>query len=307
MGVKDDVELIDACIRHLWSIGVDLVIAYDDGSTDGTLDILNSLKSEEHLWVVNVENLRPRRPHLTETWRLEYSRKANPDWVFFLDVDEFWVPATGSLRDCCNRDDVDVLTVDRFNVALTEKGAIAPEALTPSRYDELLLCIETIPDFRLYLEQHPEVPWVLGNPIIPKVLARPDLISTVGAGGHLVESRGGTELRHAKALDVFIAHFPFTTFDRFERKVSNITGIIQEFPEFFFGYVAWHWTRWASMFESGQLREEFERQVFSERLVKQMMDAGVISTAAQILDRLKKHGSAKTHNPDYDRLLEEWF
>lgn len=308
MGVKDDVELIGACIGHLWSIGVDLVIAYDDGSTDGTLDILNTMKSEEHLWVVNVDRLEPRRQVISETWRLEYARKAKAEWVLFLDADEFWIPATGSLRDCVDLAGADVITVNRFNVPLTRRGLLLPEELSPSQYGDLILCVRTIPNFHLYIEQHPEVPWILGAPIVPKVMSRPDLIKTVGAGGHLIEPCDSRELRHVKALELLIAHLPFTTFERFERKASNITGIVRAFPEFFSGYVAWHWKRWAYMLESGQLREEFERQIFNEPLLSRMFEAGVIQTASAVLNGMRSTpGPAPGPDPDYNQLLEEWF
>ena len=40
LGVKDEVELIGACVAQLRNIGVDQIIVSDYGSTDGTLDIL---------------------------------------------------------------------------------------------------------------------------------------------------------------------------------------------------------------------------------------------------------------------------
>jgi hypothetical protein len=107
--------------------------------------------------------------------------------------------------------------VDRFNVPVTRRGPFERSALSPSSYDELLLCVRTIPDFRGSLEQHSQVPWILGAPIMPKVLARADGISAVSAGGHSVE-QAGNQLRHLKPPDVLIAHVPFSTFERFRTK-----------------------------------------------------------------------------------------
>jgi hypothetical protein len=55
-------------------------------------------------------------------------------------------------------------------------------------------------------------------------------------------------------------------------------------PNFFSGYVAWHWKRWSLLLETGHLREEFERQVLDEELVASLFKAGVIRTAAAIFD-----------------------
>jgi glycosyltransferase involved in cell wall biosynthesis len=282
LGVKDEVEVIGATINQLRSIGVDLIIAYDDGSTDGTLDVLEALKSKDHVWVVNVERAEPWKEAITETWRLAWARKANADWVLFSDADEFWIPATGSLRDCCSLANTDILTVDRFNVPLTRRRPLVPDELSPSSYGDLLLCVKTIPDFHLYIEQHPETPWILGASIAPKVLARRDVIGRVGAGGHAVEPIGDRPWRRARPADLLIAHLPFTTYERFERKVRNIGEVIRVCPEFFSGYVAWHWRRWASMLKAGRLREEFEHQMFSDRLLSDLLDAGVIRTASAI-------------------------
>jgi hypothetical protein len=284
LSVKDEVEVISASINQLRSIGVDLIIAYDDGSRDGTLDVLEALTTNKNdLWVVHVD--RVGREAVTESWRLTWARRADADWVLFSDADELWIPATGSLRDCCSLANTDILTVDRFNVPLTQRGPLVPDELSPSSYEDLLLCVGKIPDFHLSIEQHPDTPWILGAPIGPKVLARRDVIGTVATGGHSVEAIGDRPPRRARPPDLLIAHLPFTTFERFERKVTNITEMVRATPEFFSGYVAWHWWRWASILEAGHLREEFERQVFSDQLLSDLLNAGVIRAASAIFER----------------------
>ncbi len=44
-GVRDEIELVRASIDHLWSIGVELTIAFDGGSTDGTREVLDALQA----------------------------------------------------------------------------------------------------------------------------------------------------------------------------------------------------------------------------------------------------------------------
>lgn len=306
LGVKDEVELIRTSINHLWSIGVDLIIAFDDGSTDGTVEVLESLKTKDDLWLVHVDREEPWREAITEAWRLAFARRAQADWILFLDADEFWIPATGSLRDCASLDNSDILTVDRFNVPLTRRGALMPVELSPSSYEELFLCTETIPDFHLYIEQHPKVPWILGQPIVPKVMARASVISTVSAGGHFVEPVGDRPPRRAQPSDLLIAHVPFTSFARFERKARNMVSIIQQCPDFFSGYVGWHQQRWASMFESGKLREEFERQVFGEALMNNLLEAGVVRSASVLFDQ-RTRSEPGTASLWYEKLVGHWF
>ena len=40
LGVKDEIELIERCIIHLQNIGIDLILACDVSSTDGTREVL---------------------------------------------------------------------------------------------------------------------------------------------------------------------------------------------------------------------------------------------------------------------------
>src|SRR5947207_8904432 len=93
VGIKDEVELIESTIAHLRAVGVDHIIAIDDYSTDGTAELLEQYRSDDDFWVA--------RLNATEQDKsLELVRKAKADWVIFLDADEYWLPVSGSLKDC---------------------------------------------------------------------------------------------------------------------------------------------------------------------------------------------------------------
>ncbi len=59
LGVKDEVELIERSVAHLRAIGVDLIIACDLGSTDGTLEILEKHRSDRDFWLFTMSDLIP--------------------------------------------------------------------------------------------------------------------------------------------------------------------------------------------------------------------------------------------------------
>ena len=131
LGVKDEVELIEPCIDHLRAIGVDLIIACDMGSTDGTYEILEKHRSDDGLWAYRVTEL---DPDTEETWTraaMALIKSAKADWAFFLDADEFWIPASGCLKQCRALAEADALSVPRYSIPLAPGGPAMPNLLVP--------------------------------------------------------------------------------------------------------------------------------------------------------------------------------
>jgi len=276
--VMDEVELIRASIDHLRSIGVDRIIAADSGSTDGTCDILETLARDGDVHVIHVGP----SPEERRARQLAAARQMNVDWIMCLDADEFWLPATGSLKDSPGLSQAEVIAVDRFNVPPSRRGAFEGGALTPSHYDDVFLCVHKIPRYMTVIEQHPNVPWLVGADILPKVLARTAGIQTIGAGGHSIEPAGGPLRQIVAPADLLIAHVPISTYARFERKVINILALMRTHPDYFDGHRALHWQRWAALSREGRLQEEFERQLLGDAQLAGLIESGAIKTAAAL-------------------------
>lgn len=279
LGVLDEVDLIARVVDHLFRIGVDQIIAFDMGSADGTLEVLQSYRGA-HL---ALHRLNPWTP-----WNELHARTVheiqgtNADWILLLDADEFWLPATGSLRACLAGAVHDVAVVDRFNVVLTDDGPAMPDPLVPENYDRIYLHTRRLEDFRQHLEDHPETPWITGVPV-PKVIARREFIGSVGMGGHDVLSVQSESGSRARAADLIVAHFPFSTLDRFRKRVANISEFFELNPDYFEGSQGWHWRRLYELHRGGKLREEFERQVVERGRLDELIEEGSVQTASEIL------------------------
>lgn len=87
--VLDEADIIEAFARHTATF-VDHHIFLDNGSRDGTIDILSSLKKEGISLTVFQNNYVSfnESPHLTSMFREAINNHA-ADWVACLDVDEF--------------------------------------------------------------------------------------------------------------------------------------------------------------------------------------------------------------------------
>jgi glycosyltransferase involved in cell wall biosynthesis len=284
LGVKDEVELIERTIKHLRAIGVDLIIAVDSRSTDGTVEILKSHESKDNFWLFQMDELG--RDDTEQIWarrNMEIIQRAEADWVILLDADEFWLPLSGSLKDSSDLCSSDVLSVDRFNVPLQPSGAMLPDELIPSRYSEILLFVEPIPNLQRQLQENPCTPWIRGVPV-PKVMARAKQIAGWTLGMHDAIPALGTEPARSKPSDLIIAHLPFTTFSRFARKIENIRSVFARFDAYFPGQMGWHWRRWVRLAEEGRLREEFEKQICTEDAVAEFRRRRILCSATELLE-----------------------
>jgi hypothetical protein len=291
LGILDEVELLSLSVQHLRRIGVDVIIAVDNGSRDGSADLLAEYRDDDTFWVLEND---PEVALDVRVWaprEIEFARRVGADWVIFLDADEFWIPASGSLRDVRHLDTADIATIDRYNVPLSTDGPRMPAEIEPAAYDELLLFIEPIPELRLRIDDEPDLAWSRGVPM-PKVMARPDAISGLSPGHHAVVGLPGSRSIDGPASDLLIAHVPFTTLPRFVRKVSNIQRKMRVNPPFFAGQQAWHWRRWASIHQAGELTGEFERQVIGDDELQELRARGIVRSAAEVFRERGAAGGA---------------
>jgi hypothetical protein len=284
LGVKDELELIEGTIAHLRMIGVDHIIVCDACSTDGTAEILERYRSPE-FQVLQLPNDTPSL--LWNSSNLELIRRADADWMLFLDADERWTPASGDLRrHAAGLVDADVVLVDRFNVPLGPSGPWCPEEPVAGRLDELMLFANPGPEargikMRARLADDPSLAWIRGVPA-PKVMVRPERIAEVPDGTHHIVGTEGPPLRHAKAADLLIAHLALTTWERFARKVANIAQLFSEHPEYRDQISAWHWSRWLTLSENGGLEAEFQRSILPRQELVELHRQGIVQSAAEV-------------------------
>lgn len=283
LGVKDEVELIEDAIAHLRSIGVDHIVAVDSYSTDGTADILARHRNDDDFWFIQLDDLEPDGDD--KRWlrrNLEAIAGVRADWIIFLDADERWLPATGSLRDCASLAKSDMLSVPRFNVVLAPNGPVLPPLPGPADYDRILLYADSIPGFRGHLLDNPDTPWIRGAPS-PKAMARPGRIVGLTDGMHDIIADDHLALRRNRPDDLVIAHLAFTTLPRFERKIANIRKQLAVHDEYCGHSLAWHWRRWLALADAGKSAEEFQRQVLAPAGIAAARNDGVILSAAEML------------------------
>ncbi|WP_298295268.1 glycosyltransferase family 2 protein [uncultured Litoreibacter sp.] len=242
--VRDEVDIVRENIEFHLRQGVDLVVAIDNGSVDGTRDILDEYQRAGVATVFDEAG----RDYAQSKWVTKaalYARDAlGAEWVLNNDADEFWVPRRGNLKDVIAAyPDASQLNVSRWNMVADH------HTLGQSGWREELIYRAAYPLPRtkwqitdLYEGQLPAPYFLLDLP--GKALVRTAGLQKVTQGNH--SAHFSDEQSHATP-PIQIFHYPVRSPKQFEKKVDQGGQAYlanRELPE----SVGWHWRRWYRMY-----------------------------------------------------------
>lgn len=190
--VKDEADIIAGMVRHL-ADEVDEVVIADNGSTDGTRDLLADLERELPLTVLDdPEPAYYQSEKMTALAHLAGAHGAR--WIVPVDADELWLAA----------DRVSTVLGQLpagFHIARARLYNHFPTAIDPAGDDPFVT-----------------VEWRQADPAgLPKVAFRYHPDAVVHQGNHGVTLPGVP--REATVLEV--RHFPYRSAEQFVRKARN--------------------------------------------------------------------------------------
>jgi hypothetical protein len=206
--VRDEVDVIAAMVEHHLAQGVDLLIVTDNGSVDGTTEVLQAYADigvvELHHDPVHRKQQSVLSTRMARRARTEYAA----DWVINADADEFWVPCDKqqTLRSAL---EAIPLSLNAFPVPVT--NLLGPPARRGSGIDRLLWR-----DVRT-TEQLNAV-GIFAHPT-DDVVHRGDPDVEVSQGNHFVNLASSGVPDPAVALEVI--HLPWRSWAQQERRVLN--------------------------------------------------------------------------------------
>lgn len=192
--VKDEADIIETIIRHSIT-QVDALIVADNGSTDGTRDILADLAKDLPLTVIDDPEIGYFQSRKM-TALANLAREQGADWVVPFDADEWWYSPFGRIADILN--------------GIPAQWLIASATL----YDHVSTALdpdETDPTKRIRYRRLNPAP-------IPKVAVRCLDNLIIDQGNH-----GATYGFRPAALPgrLVIRHFPYRSAEQFISKVRN--------------------------------------------------------------------------------------
>lgn len=257
--VRDEEDIVAATVAHHLERGVDHVIVTDNGSVDGTVELLRPFVDDGAVTVLH----EPADDYHQGRWVTRMARIAatelRADWVINADADELWWPLDG-------------------NLASTLAAIPAAIGIVPAmRIDFLPVADERSPIFERMVVREARSTNSLGQPLPAKVAHRASPEVVVVQGNHALEAPVLAPL--VGPSPIVILHFPLRTYAQFERKVCNGGRAYRnnaDLPT----EIGETWRALYADWEAGRLPERYAAQV----LTPARRDAG-LAAGTLVLDR----------------------
>lgn len=256
--VRDEADVIAATIEHHVAAGVDHIIATDNGSVDGTRDILAAYEKTGRLTIID----EPDHTYEQAKWVTRMARQAannhGADWIINADADEFFTPlAYPSLKTALTIIPEQYGTIHAARENLLGDPRLPADTPWPARL--------TVRDL---LSLHEK-----GGRIGGKIIHRAAADINVAQGNHAIEGAVG---KRWPAAPITIFHVPDRSYAQFENKI-RVGGASLAANESLAKSSGWHWRADYERLQAGTLRATWqERQLAPAALTAGLRDGSLV-------------------------------
>ncbi|NPA11419.1 MAG: glycosyltransferase family 2 protein [Epsilonproteobacteria bacterium] len=265
--VKNEADIIEKNIRYHVGKGVDSFVVMDNDSTDGTRDILEKLKKEFEITIIDEKGTYNQAKWMTKLTHIA-RKKYNPTWLIPNDADEFWW-SEDTLKNTLKEAKKAILTVDRFNFLLYE-GL--------KNWWESEIRVENPIFYRKDTQLSSENISIILTKISPKVIIKPLGLIWIRGGNHkalhifnpIDYFKHYDKIKRFKKIRVF--HYPIRSFEQFKKNIQNRRILLKKGAK-----MGPHYRRWVKLLNEGRLEEEFYNNlVFKQNEIEVLKKYGVI-------------------------------
>lgn len=263
--VKNEVDIIADNIKAHSKLGVDCFVVMDNGSDDGTREVLDELKDQYELLIID----RPVTDYQQSNWKTEMAfvsrDKLKADWSIANDADEFWIPKQGDLKSELSRWG-SVIKYPRYNMQLDSRF-----------YNEEFKYYQS--SYRVQFPIDSKGTDLINNEALSIMLNRINgkvMVNNHGA----VRIKGGNHrawhlwsgLNNSVGVNVEVLHYPIRSKSHFIDHIENRSKLLKSGVT----KMGDHYRRWVRLYEEGRIEEEIGRLVLSDDDIRTLKKFGVL-------------------------------
>lgn len=262
--VRDEADVIDAQLAFHLNAGVDLVLATDHLSSDGTTEILEGYARDGYVRLFRESERWNRQGRWTTRMARLAATEHGVDWVLLSDGDEFWWPRGGSLKDVLGAipPDLGVLHApSRTFVPRPDDGRSFAERMT----------------VRLAVHAPINDPATPFRPVSKiAVRAHEDLVVT--SGNHTI---AGVPFGHLRSWHpIELLHLPLRSSEQCARKYEKTLAAWE-------ANLRGDLARARELSEQSQLESFYERVVVDDAALEAGLAAGLLARDTRLRDALR--------------------
>ena len=271
MMARDEIDIIESNIRYHLAQGISRIIVTDNGSVDGTRDLLAELSKSAPVTVLDEDPADwSQGKWVTRMARMAYDQ-FGARWVINTDADEFFVAPNSTLRSTLEAMPkwLGVLKVSRNDFVSIDRPRLQDPPLE-----------------MLYRKRESLNP-VTGLQIMPKAIHRGTSDILVNQGCHDASARSFRRLRRRRLIDTIVtSHYPIRSFEQFESKVRNAGSGYAINVDLSPGVGA-HKRQWYRMLQDGKLGHHYaEHHHYGPERLRHALNSGEIVKDLKVSSQL---------------------
>jgi len=267
--VRDEADIIRANIDFHLRQGVDFIVATDNGSKDGTREILAEYEKRSVLTLID----EPGRDYSQGRWVSRMAHLARDeyeaDWILNNDADEFWHSKGADLKQDLANATASMLICARYQMFFPHDAPAPRNIFADARWR----IAQPVPNRPLAkpLEDPLAAPYLYLD-LPSKVLCRAAGLENVEQGNHSATYANASQ-EHSQAITIY--HYPIRGFGHFLRKVT-LGGAAYANNKELHESVGWHWRRWYGMVRSNRAVAAFQETMPSHAQLECELKCGVV-------------------------------